>query len=50
MSTYVGVLYAGTKEKFQSIFNINLPRLKVYLLITKIIKLWKNNWISQHAY
>lgn len=50
MSTYVGVFYAGTKEKFQSIFNINLPCLKVYLLIIKIIKLWKNNWISQHAY
>lgn len=39
MSTYVGVFYAGTKEKFQSIFNINLPCLKIYLLIIKIIKL-----------
>lgn len=39
MSTYVGVFFAGTKEKFQSISNINLPGLKIYLLIIKIIKL-----------
>lgn len=33
--------FAGTKEKFQSISNINLPGLKIYLLIIKIVKLWK---------
>lgn len=39
MSTYVAVFYVGTKEKFQRVSNINLPRLKNYLLVIKIIKL-----------
>lgn len=46
ISNSVAVFYAGTKEKFQKVSNINPPCLKNYLVIIKNIKLCINNWIS----